>query len=46
MFEKHLGLGKRYLRASFWSGYEHHQSTGLSSLEESSGYLRDQVGTS
>ena len=26
----------------FWSGYEHHQSTGLTNLEESSRYLRDQ----
>jgi REP element-mobilizing transposase RayT len=42
MFEKHPGFRKRYSRGSFWSGYEHHVSTGLINLEESSCYLRDQ----
>jgi len=42
MFETHLGFRKRYPRGSFWSGYEHHQSTGLTNLEESSTCLRDQ----
>ena len=42
MFEIHPGFRKRYHRGSFWSGYEHHQSTGLTNLEESSQYLRDQ----
>jgi len=42
MFERHPGFRKRYPRGSFWSGYEHHQSTGLTSLEESSRYIRDQ----
>ena len=42
MFEKHPGFRKRYPRGGFWSGYEHHQSTGLTSLEESTLYLRDQ----
>lgn len=42
IFEKHPGFRKRYPRGSFWSGYEHHQSTGLTNLEESSKYLRDQ----
>jgi len=42
MFGKHPGFRKRYPRGSFWSGYEHHQSTGWASLEESSRYLRDQ----
>jgi len=42
MFECHPGFRRRYPRGSFWSGYEHHQSTGLTSLEESSRYLRDQ----
>ena len=42
MFEKHPGFRKRYPRGSFWSGYEHHASTGLTNLEESSRYLRDQ----
>ena len=42
MFESHPGFRKRYPRGGFWSGYEHHQSTGLTNLEESSVYLRDQ----
>ena len=37
-----FGFRKRYPRGSFWSGYEHHASTGLTNLEESSRYLRDQ----
>jgi REP element-mobilizing transposase RayT len=43
MFEEHPGFHKRYPRGSFWSGYEHHESTGKKSLEESAAYLRDQV---
>lgn len=43
MFETHQGFRRRYPRGSFWSGYEHHQSTGLTNLEESSNYLRDQL---
>ena len=42
MFETHPGFRKRYPNGGFWSGYEHHQSTGLTSLEESSRYLQDQ----
>ena len=42
MFETHQGFRRRYPRGSFWSGYEHHQSTGLTNLEDSSNYLRDQ----
>ncbi|MEM0493620.1 MAG: transposase, partial [Candidatus Thermoplasmatota archaeon] len=42
IFEAHLGFRKRYPRGSFWSGYEHHESTGLTNLEQSSAYLRDQ----
>ena len=42
IFENHPSFRKRYPRGSFWSGYEHHQSTGLTNLEESSNYLRDQ----
>ena len=42
MFEQHPGFRKRYHNGGFWSGYEHHQSTGLTSLEESSRYLQDQ----
>ena len=42
MFEMHPGFRKRYPRGSFWSGYEHHESTGLKNLEESSDYCRNQ----
>ena len=42
MFERHPGFRKRYPRGGFWSGYEHHASTGLTNLEESTLYLRDQ----
>ena len=42
MFHQHPGFRKRYPRGGFWSGYEHHQSTGITSLEESSRYLKDQ----
>ena len=35
-----FGFRKRYRRGSFWSGYEHHASTGLTNLEESSRDLR------
>ena len=42
MFEKHPGFRKRYSRGSFWSRYEHHESTGRKNLEESSMYIRDQ----
>jgi REP element-mobilizing transposase RayT len=43
MFETHPGFRRRYPRGCFWSGYEHHQSTGLTNLEESSNYLRYQL---
>ena len=42
MFEKHPGFRKRYPRGGFWSGYEHHVSTGFICLEDSSCYIRDQ----
>jgi REP element-mobilizing transposase RayT len=42
MFEKHPGFRKRYPDGRFWSGYEHHVSTGLTNLDESSAYLRIQ----
>jgi len=29
MYEKHPGFRKRYPRGGFWSGYEHHVSTGF-----------------
>ena len=42
IFEAHPGFRKRYPSGGFWSGYEHHASTGMMNLEESSQYLRDQ----
>ncbi len=42
MFEMHPGFRKRYPRGSFWSGYEHHESTGLIDLEKSIVYCRSQ----
>ncbi|MEM4258380.1 MAG: transposase [Candidatus Thermoplasmatota archaeon] len=42
MFEAHPGFRKRYPRGSFWSGYEHHESTGLIDLEKSINYWRSQ----
>lgn len=42
MFEQHPGFRKRYPRGGFWSGYEHHESTGLIDLEKSTAYCRSQ----
>ena len=42
MFEHHPGFRKRYPRGSFWSGYEHHESTGRKDFEESTAYILDQ----
>ncbi len=42
MFENHPGFRKRYPRGSFWSGYEHHESTGLIDFEKSADYCRNQ----
>ena len=42
MFEKHPGFRKRYPRGSFWSGYEHHESTGMIDFEKSADYCRNQ----
>lgn len=42
IFEKHPGFLKRYPKRHFWSGYEHHQSTGLQDIDESAEYIRDQ----
>jgi len=42
MFEIHPGFRKRYPHGSFWSGYEHHESTGLTDLEKSIAYCRSQ----
>ena len=42
MFENHPGFRKRYPRGSFWSGYEHHESTGMIDFEKSADYFRNQ----
>jgi len=42
MFEMHPGFRKRYPLGGFWSGYEHHESTGRINLEQSGNYCRNQ----
>jgi REP element-mobilizing transposase RayT len=42
IFEKHPNFRKRYPRGSFWSGYEHHQSTGLKDIAASDKYILSQ----
>ena len=42
MFEAHPGFRKRYPRGSFWSGYEHHQSTGAQNMEQADAYILSQ----
>ncbi len=42
MFENHPGFRKRYPRGSFWSGYEHHQSTGIQNMEQADDYILSQ----
>ncbi len=42
IFKKHPGFRKRYPRGGFWSGYEHHESTGRKDLDESREYIRNQ----
>ena len=42
IFEKHPNFRKRYSRGSFWSGYEHHESTGTKDMNASDDYIRSQ----
>ena len=42
IFEKHPNFRKRYPRGSFWSGYEHHESTGRKDMNTSDHYIRSQ----
>jgi len=42
IFKRHPGFRKLYPRGSFWSGYEHHESTGMIDLEKSTAYCRSQ----
>jgi REP element-mobilizing transposase RayT len=43
MFEKHPGFRKRYPRGSFWSEYEHHESTGNKDRKASEEYIKNQA---
>ena len=43
IFAEHPGFRKRYQRGSFWSQYEHHQSTGHKNKEEADRYIRSQL---
>jgi len=42
IFEKHPNFRKRYPRGSFWSGYEHHESTGRQDMDTADEYIRIQ----
>jgi len=42
IFEKHQNFRKRYPRGSFWSGYEHHESTGRKDMNVADDYIRSQ----
>jgi len=43
IFAEHRGFRKRYPRGSFWSQYEHHQSTGYKGKEDAENYIRNQL---
>ena len=43
IFAEHPGFRKRYQRGSFWSQYEHHQSTGYKDKEDAENYIRNQL---
>ena len=42
IFEKHPNFHKRYPRGSFWSGYEHHESTGRKDMDTADKYILSQ----
>jgi len=42
IFEKHPNFRKRYPRGSFWSGYEHHESTGRKDIRAADAYILSQ----
>ena len=42
IFEKHPNFRKRYPKGEFWSGYEHHESTGRKDLVASNAYIKRQ----
>jgi len=43
IFAEHPGFRKRYPRGSFWSQYEHHQSTGHKDKEAADRYIKNQL---
>ena len=43
MFEQHPGFHKRYPLGSFWSGYEHHEATGMKDFDASTAYIKKQT---
>lgn len=43
IFEEHHGFRKRYPKGSFWSQYEHHQSTGHKDKAEADTYIKNQL---
>ncbi len=42
LFEKHPNFRKRYPLGSFWSGYEHHESTGTKNMKVGDEYILSQ----
>ena len=42
IFAKHPNFHKRYPRGSFWSGYEHHESTGVKDIVATDKYILSQ----
>ena len=42
IFEKHPNFRKRYPRGSFWSDYEHHESTGRKDINAADAYILSQ----
>jgi len=42
IFEKHPNFHKRYPKGSFWSGYEHHESTGRKDIKAADEYILSQ----
>ena len=42
IFEKHPNFRKRYPKGNFWSGYEHHESTGKKDMTEADEYILSQ----
>ena len=41
IFEKHPNFRKRYPRGNFWSGYEHHESTGRKDINAADAYIEN-----